>query len=73
MNLMDDGKTLNIKADLGFTSSMDPCETTLFSSNNIGQYQYDLKTAVEALGGSFLLTKFLDNWVFLNNTLFIFA
>ena len=73
MNLMDDGKTLNIKADLGFTSSKDPCETTLFSSNNIGQYQYDLKTAVEALGGSFLLTKFLDNWVFLNNTLFIFA
>ena len=66
---MDDKHTINFKVDTAFAKDEDPCKANLFSdSSKVIQFNFTLNTLS---GLSTLYSGVLENFVFLNESLFI--
>ena len=74
MYMMDDKKSVIVKADRSMTAADDPCTTKklLSDSTKLGQYKFDLVSLISTTL-SFNVNSILDNWVFLNNNLYVVA
>jgi hypothetical protein len=70
--IMDDKKTLVVKADRSLASGVDICDQNLLDpTHSIGQYSVDLTTAISAK--NFKVRSYMDQFLFMNNEMYVVA